>query len=419
MKSRTGLTIMDLLLFLAAGAILVIFAMKFFGGGDDNDSANQSAESIQTKEDEELEKIRKERLIAQERERAQRDAERREQQKKYAEEEAMRQNALKEREQGKEKYCKAFRLFRKPFSFARSAPKDENPQTAGVDKTFWCVFPSFASDRSIFEITVGSGGIVQVNKLLQDGTTEIVDASAFTERLAKEKYMLTSGDKVWVEGVRLPGGKYEIPANNDDFSIMNASFGDLMPVAKLIGLQAPDFTYTVALRKKDARNEKDDKLVGTVTYSGVVRRRTIEEAASKWLSDRESAAIGRQKAVKKKQFKPTVVLYDGDMIKKDFNGVTYVPRRYNFVGTNKDTWKRYDREKAEYRFRAKWENLVSEARRQEQKMRDIEKEYEAAVAASKAEYERKKQSVAQKQWGSIDIEKELSTCNLIVTPKKK
>ena len=82
----------------------------------------------------------------------------------------------------------------------------------------------------------------------------------------------------------------------------------------------------------------------------------------------------------------TVVLYDGNTIRRNIHGVTQVPRSFTYTGSNRH---RYAINSPSYRIearkeeeaRAKWFKLYDEAVRQENAERDANRTVEAAAAS--------------------------------------
>ena len=81
----------------------------------------------------------------------------------------------------------------------------------------------------------------------------------------------------------------------------------------------------------------------------------------------------------------TVVLYDGNTIRKDIHGVTQVPRSFTYAGSNRNKYPlnshshRVEARKEE-EARAKWQKLYTEAVRQENAAREANRGTASAIA---------------------------------------
>ena len=407
---------------MALCAVGVIFGIAGCGDSEMEIAARRTAEIERLARERERaaeeERARQEmerRRQAREREEAERVAAERERRKKLAEEEAERRRKNAEREAAVRNYRAAREKFGVPFQFAKTAPKDENPMTVESRKKFWCVFASYGSDRCIHEIDATPGGKMGVSVLSPDGLVSSVSPDAVFERLKSEKYAITSGGKVYVGGVRMPGGLYDVPADGG-FSIMEASFGELQQTAVALGLQVPNVKYKVYLKPKNSKSSKNNILLGVIGYDGVVERRAMESAVGDVVSKSAvKAAVASGTVVKKKKFKQTVVLYDGTILKKEMGGVTKVPRNYQHHGTSNYGLKNTKAVEADWR---KWKALYDEAVRQEQKARDIEAENELAIARARSEREQRLNDASRAGNDSAAIEKELAKYKLLVVFEK-
>ena len=100
--------------------------------------------------------------------------------------------------------------------------------------------------------------------------------------------------------------------------------------------------------------------------------------------------LARQKAMRSmrgaKRPVRTLVLYDGDTIRKNINGVTQVPRSFTYTGSNRHKYARNSinhrvEARKEEEARARWLKLYTEAVRQENAERDANRTVEAAAAS--------------------------------------
>ena len=427
-KERQRETARNLVVLAALTAVLLtgwfLFAHRSEGGKlaereKEMDTAQKIRENVaeRERESEEWERMQRERRMAREREESERAAAEAEAERarrmKIAELEAERQRQIVALETAKRAYRMAKEKFAAPFSFVKSAPEDEMPQSVNEPKTFWCVFASHDVDKDIYEIKVLHGGDISVSVLSPAGMAANIDAEMFMARLKNEQYAITSGAKVYVGGVRIPSGTYDVPPAGVNFSIMEACFGAFYQTAVVLGFQVPNVTYNVFLKPEKAKRHKDNIPLGTVGYDGVIGRDAMVSAIGQMLSKKAVGALLAQNgnSVKKKKFKRTVVLYDGLHIKTGIGGVTMVPRTFKHLGTSTYDTKQHDTVSA---FKRKWQSLHDEALRQERREREVEAENAAELARAKAEQQRKLEVASKTGTDAKVVEEALSKCKLVV-----
>lgn len=364
----------------------------------------------QLKEEEEFERKKREARLAREREEAEREAARLAKEKAEKEAEAERQRQREEMDAARRDYRTAQGLFSKEFRFVTEKSKSKLPYGSECAGEYWCVFSSYAEDHLIYKISF-DGGVSKVHVLSSDSLPKEMSESEFKALYEPKRAAVSDGKTLWMKGVRLPGGYYEVPPRDKDFRILELQIGKMYDTFAALGMEAPQIDCRVTLKSDSG---KTSSVLGIFDIDEVIGRDKMEEAASAAIGKKLGKETGVE-TVKRKNVRQTVVLYDGLLIKTDAKGVIHVPRVYSFHGTNQHT----SGARAEREFRAKWDKLHAEALRQEKLAAEAEAEYRVACAAAKEKAAAKSRENSRIASSESAIDAALSKCKLLVEIRKK
>ena len=364
----------------------------------------------QQKEEEEFERKKREARLAREKEEAEREAARLAKEKAAREAEEARRLRQEEIDSAKKDYRMSQEMFAKTFSFVTEKQKAKLPYGGDCDGVYRCVFASYVDDHVIYKVSFDRG-TVKVVKMTSDALPVDVPESEFRDLYNSKRAAVADGTMVWIKGVKMPGGLYEVPPRDKDLRILETALGKLYAVYAALGMEAPQIDCRVSLKSGDG---KTSTVLGVIGMDDIFERDKIEEAISQAIAKKLGKSVGKEN-IKKKRVKRTVVFYDGLLIKTDAKGVTHVPRVYSFHGTNQHTDSGL---RAEREFRAKWEKLRAEAERQEKAEAEAEAEYREALAAAKSKEEAKKRENARNANDEAIIDQELSKCKLLIETRK-
>lgn len=365
----------------------------------------------QQKEEEEFERKKHEAKLAREREEAEREAARLAKEKAEKEAEAERQRKQEEIDSARRGYRMAQASFSKEFRFVSDKNKSKLPYGSECAGEYWCVFSSYAEDHLIYKISF-AGGMSKVQVLSSDSLPTEMPESEFKTMYEPKLAAVTDGSTLWMKGVKLPGGMYEVPPRDKDFRILELQIGKLYDTFAALGMEAPQIDCRVTLKSDSG---KTSSVLGVFDIDEVIGRDKMEEAASAAIGKKLGKKTGVE-TVKRKNVRQTVVLYDGLLIKTDAKGVIHVPRVYSFHGTNQHT---DSGTRAEREFRAKWDKLHAEALRQEKLVAEAEAEYRVACAAAQEKAAAKSRENSRIASSESAIDAALSKCKLLVEIRKK
>ena len=148
-----------------------------------------------------------------------------------------------------------------------------------------------------------------------------------------------------------------------------------------------------------------DISLGIIEYSASISSSRIRDAILKSMQKRREESANIQPP-KLKKFTPTVVFYDGDIIRKETK-VTRVPRQFKHLGTKyHGTVKQTTYNQAE----EQWKRLKAEAERQERKKEEILREN----AQLMREHEDKVRAILSRGISGEQIEAEVQKYVLLI-----
>jgi len=257
-----------------------------------------------------------------------------------------------------------------PIVFASDFADDKSPIKR--DGTFYAIGLEYISDQKIYEAMVERGVVVAVRTFSMKGEPTDVEVETFRDNIMKNRIVVLGEDGVaWIFGTGKSSWVEKVSIANEDIVPAKKELGELFAILSKWG-QLPNLKYRLTLKSSKngvlVKNGKEIHL-GIIEYASSISSEKIRDAILKLLQrDREKAA--NIKPPKLKKFTPTVVLYDGDIIRKEMK-VTKVPRTFKHLGTTHySTVKLKTYNQAE----EQWMRLKAEAERQERKMEEVRQE---------------------------------------------
>ena len=354
--------------------------------------AEEAARAQRQKEEEEAEKKRRAEQEAREKAQREREEAEREQARKAAEEEAARQKKIETENKRREVYNTARDLFKSALYMEEEAPPSEKILSAKAGSKFWYAFDTYSTDKRVAH-GLDHDGMVAAEK--------DVPYMDFIRMVNGNSYVYTSGDKVWLKCEKNPEGSYPVPKRGRDFCVAAKNSVALYKTLLDLGTKSGGARCRLTLR---SNNGKTDILLGEIGFGDVLPRRAIEEDIGKLIGRKASSSIPENSKVEKPTFKRTVVLYNGNGIKKEID-VTKVPRTFTFPPPPKEpeynrqryyrhsdnraaAKKREEWAKKKEFARRKWKALYDEALRQERQEQKVHADYKTALALEKKEVSR-------------------------------
>lgn len=426
MKSESGSVSLKDLIILAVIAIAAIVGLVMYNGHskrmaeaerravelarENRERAEKEERERRQKEEEEFERRRREARLAKEREEAEREAADRERKRIAAEAEAEKQRQRDEIRKRRESYDAVLERFKHEFCFAAQVPAGDKPRSVAEEATFWCAFASYPSEKTIFEVKAMPGGQMEVVSLSAECASKSVDATEFANRLKVERSVTASSSgRLFLTGVKSPSGMaFPIPSKGNDFRIDEMVLKDFYPAYVALQMRTPATKFRVRLLSNNGKTNID---MGMLGYSDALDRREIEKAIGEKISAKAKKFVPQKSKIKKRKIKRTTRLYDGKYVKKGIDGVTLVPRVFEFIGT---TSYKSDDYRARNEFERKWKALHDQAMREDEEEQRLEEEYRAAVEKEREENENAQAKAASLSGDEQAIEAALSNCKIIV-----
>lgn len=378
----------------------------------ERERAEKEARVARAKEEEEFERKRREVRLAREREEEERLAAERERKRLAAKAEAEKLRQIADAQKWRDDYRNAKERFKTTFEFSKDVLPSEKPRGVKEGRRFWCAFSSYPAENRIYEMHAEPGGRMEVFAITADEAPKPVEYVQFVARMKTERSAIVSSTgQLFLTGVKFPDGvEFDIPSRGNGFRLVEANLEDFYPVAVALGIAAPKLKFKMRLCSSNGKTNID---LGVFEYEEVLARFLLEEAIRGKLEKTAKKRVVEASSVnkKKKKMKRTAKLYDGKYLKTGIDGVTMVPRVYEFIST---TNYKTDYYRAEREFRAKWQKFYNQAVLEDKQ----EAEQEANQRASReAELMRKEQEVARAEKMAADeraIEAELEKCKIVV-----
>ena len=375
-------------------------------------AAQKEAERAKRMAEQEAEREKKKREFEAERERrkaeaeAEREKKRREREKELSEqqEKAKAEKANRDRIEEIERKFKS-----SPMVFAADFPESKSPLKK--DGVFYAIGIDFISDNKIYEAMCEHGVITAVRAFSPKCEPEDVDVKTFDEKLKSRLLVKDENDVVWICGTGKPSWVEKVSLRDEVFFPAKTELKELYAImSKWICL--PDLKYRLTLKSaKDGKTTKGGREIslGIIAYGESISSERIRDAILKVMQkNRDKSA--NIKPPKLKKFRPTVVFYDGNIIRSEMN-VTKVPREFKHLGT-----KTYGTVKARTYQQAEeqWKRLKEEAERQEQKKEEVMREN----AEIMREHEERVRDILNKGISGAAIEAELEKYVLYIERSK-
>lgn len=384
--------------------------------------AEEAARAQRQKEEEEAEKKRRAEQEASEKAQREREEAEREKARKAAEEEAARQKKIETENKRRETYSAAQGRFKTTLDLEENAPPSEKIQSAKAGSKFWFIFDSHPTDKLIYEVDKVSYSRMEVRALSAETDAKNVPYLDFIRMVNNSTYAYSSGDKVWLKCKKPIAGSYSVPRRGRNFcvaaSVVGAMYGTLTKLGTNLGYVRCRVTLL-------SSSGKSNILLGEIGFGEVLPRRAIEEDVGKLIGRKASSAISGTDKVAKPAFKRTVVLYNGDVIKKEII-VTKVPRTFTFrpppeetgkyrPAANRKKSKKMEEWESKKEFaRKKWQEMYNEAVRQEKREKRERAAYRQALALKKKEINRMEEDAVKLSKDDEAIDSALENCKIAV-----
>lgn len=295
--------------------------------------------------------------------------------------------------------------------FAIGVPQKDlpDPRQVAEERTFWAADKSFCEQGLIYEIRTGAKGIESVFELLSNGSPRAVETGEFVQRMASGIWAVSTGDAVWLWGTGKSARLVPLPGDMNDICPLSDELDDAAASVMALRMRLPDVRYRLSLKPKIGG---EDLPLGIIQGRDRLPFARIRDAISKVIVERRLAkSLAQLKKPKAKKFKPTVVFYDGNIMSKSLNGVTRVPRSFEYRGTSRNDNNYAHASAIMERARQKWEKMRAEAERQERKAREVEAENFAALQT----YQRKREELSRNvSVSEQEIESELGKYRLLI-----
>lgn len=301
----------------------------------------QQAEAKKAREEQAAAERKKREEQAMERN-AKREAERQKREAEDRRRQAERELRLKE-EAAAEAHDKALRdefdrvesLFQRAKLLPWSAlPKAKRPGAA--DGTFFCVIPVGRGGCAFFRIDSKAGGEIKPSRLSRTKDPAEVDFKEWNEMLNAAGGIVHDGDCSYLFASKTAAGGMSLPT--EDFRPAQLRLGELEMLMRSCRLVTDSLATEVVVSSDEIKGASARFIVKFCDYLDL---RTIREGLAKGIEAATPRASVKQK-------RRTVMFYDGNILKKQMNGVVLVPRNplridKNYV-TYRDEAERQERE---------------------------------------------------------------------------
>ena len=232
----------------------------------------------------------------------------------------------------------------------RNLAKESRP--GNFEGTLHAVIPDIHSGETIYEINSHSNGSFDACVLSRSGEQKKVERETFEKDMLKNGGLVIVADRVYiVSPQRSTGNLFPMPESKYS-SPSGIALGDLSRLIREYRIDTSALVFAVSYVMPD---KKTVVPVETLTFDSRLHRRQILEKVTQ-----HALKSFRPPKTNIKVKRPTVVFYDGKIMKKGMNGVTYVPR--DLSGLMPRNY--YD--------------MASEARRQESLAEEAKREAERA-----------------------------------------
>lgn len=242
--------------------------------------------------------------------------------------------------------------------------------TAGGELCY--LLPTEAADVPIYWVAYGTNGTVKVSRYAPDGVVTDMEAAVFFPQLDRLDYLVAKDGRVYFRSTQKKPriGKLDKTVDADPAETF---FGLLTPVLARLKPSYDALNFEILFLPKGYKNPIPCQVLDFgMKYSMSNVREAVEEAIP---------LRGRKvKAEKPPKFKRTVKIWDGAVIKRGLDGITYVPRTFSLLRPYYDSsvvcrgpgwirtgsYRRYDRRAAIYdQNKETWERLMKQVERED------------------------------------------------------
>ena len=246
-------------------------------------------------------------------------AEDEERQRRISEENRLREEAVKRQEEYHD-IVKALN----DRELLREVSLPEKMRLGRAGRKFFCMMPTDQVEFALYEVETDADEKTVAVKISSEKGREQVDFEELKKRIEEIGCVFCDNERAYFRPrkARRPN-EYQMPVESQVFEPWDAMFGEMLPVIKKFNLRCEAFALDVFLLQKGEGAVKVTKLepfdaVELSEFKDVVRRDLLER--------KEAAVMRRPIKVKKPVI--TVRLHNGDAVKKDTRGITYVPREF-------------------------------------------------------------------------------------------
>ena len=283
-------------------------------------------------------------------------------------------------------YEALLRKFREArMDYWKNAPAEDRPGKVKEPLTFNCLVPE-TNSFAILALSCKPDEPMSVQRISPTDDPVELSSDDFKRITADAPYLVMRDERSYF----CTPGKLSVITNSVPSSgqLANPSkdtFGALYDLILKLHIKRPDFQWQVSFLPRGFETSID---ICSVKFGEMVSRGRFYPKVREAMRIYEENQIRRRAARNTRKAKRparTVVLYDGDTIRKDIKGVTQVPRTFNYIGSNRHKYSinsyNYNSERRkEEQAREKWTKLYNEAVRQENAERDANRAVETAVS---------------------------------------
>ena len=371
-------------------------------------TVQEEAERTKRMAEQEAEREKKKREFEAERERRKAEAEAEREKKRLEREKELneKQKKAEDEKANRERIEEIERKFKSsPMVFAVDFPESRSPLKK--DGVFYAIGLDYISDNKIYEAMCEHGVITAARAFSPKGEPEDVDVKTFNEKLKSRLLVKGENDVVWICGTGKSSWMENVSLRDEVIFPAKTELKELYAILFKWNC-LPDLKYRLTLKSaKDGKLTKGGREIslGIIAYDKSISLTRIRDSILKVLQkNRDKSA--NIKPPKLKKFKPTVVFYDGDIIRSEMN-VTKVPRKFKHLGTkHHGTVKHRTYEQAE----KQWQKLRDEAERQMRRQEEVKLEN----AKLMQNYEVEVRDVLSKAISGEEIESEVRKYLLLI-----
>lgn len=201
----------------------------------------------------------------------------------------------------------------------RNLSKEKRP--GKFDGVFYAVVPDVHSDETIYEIKSHSNGSLDVRTLSRRGEQQSVERDVYEKDVIKNGGLIVVSDKAYiVSPQRNTGNLFLIPSDSDYWSPSEIMLDGLSRMIREFHIDMSGLSFAVSYVMPDKKATVPVEI--TSFDANVKRSQVIDKVVQHELKSLRPSKTRTKAKVKR----PTVVFYDGKILKKGMDGVTYVPR---------------------------------------------------------------------------------------------